>query len=222
MMRVGQETFADRLSAITSNFPISTWSWTSVSTTEPSSISRSKPPLTASLLETWRQLALHEDTMSSGKVELLGDNVEILDYEPEGEAPTAEQFPAAGAEDESPPMSMVFTVDDLLDNIATGDPAELERAYNTGRVSLENIVEAAHLSSDSPLFVAPFSLPPEDPLAPRRVYGVPKVERDVVRRSCREDSSGGGARAGEARGRGAPGGTGGCSGRCGEEAGVGA
>ncbi|CAB1113967.1 unnamed protein product [Ectocarpus sp. CCAP 1310/34] len=116
------------------------------STTEPSSISRSKPPLTASLLETWRQLVLHEDTMSSGKVELLGDNVEILHYEPEGEAPTAEQFPAAGAEDESPPMTMVFTVDDLLDNIATADPAELERAYNTGRVSLEDIVEAAHLS----------------------------------------------------------------------------
>ncbi|CAB1106393.1 unnamed protein product [Ectocarpus sp. CCAP 1310/34] len=163
-MRVGQETLADRLSAITSNFPISTWSWTSVSTIEPSSISRSKLPPTASLLETWRQVALHEDTMSSGNVELLGDNVEILDYEPEGEAPTAEQFPAASAEDESPPMSMVFTVDDLLDNIATADPAELERAYNTGRVSLEDIVEAAHLSSDSPLFVPPFSLPPEDRL----------------------------------------------------------
>ncbi|CAB1114399.1 unnamed protein product [Ectocarpus sp. CCAP 1310/34] len=223
-MRVGQETFADRLSAITSNFPISTWSWTSVSTTEPSSISRSKPPPTASLLETCRQLALHEDTMSSGNVELLGDNVEILDYEPEGEDPTAEQFPAASAEDESPPMSMVFTVDDLLDNIATADPAELERAHNTGRVSLEDIVEAAHLSSDSPLFVPPFSLPPEDRLilAPRRDYGVPTVERDVVRRSCREDSRGGGARAGEARGRGALGGTGGCSGCCGEEAGGGA
>ncbi|CAB1114710.1 unnamed protein product [Ectocarpus sp. CCAP 1310/34] len=102
--------------------------------------------------------------MSSGNVELLGDNVEILDYEPEGEAPTAEQFPAASAEDESPPMSMVFTVDDLLSNIATADPAELERAYNTGRVSLEDIVEAARLSSDSPLFVPPFSLPPEDRL----------------------------------------------------------
>ncbi|CAB1097717.1 unnamed protein product [Ectocarpus sp. CCAP 1310/34] len=107
--------------------------------TEPSSISRSTLPPTASLLQTWRQLALHEDTMSSGNVELLGDNVEILDYEPEGEVPTAEQFPAA-------------------------DPAELERAYNTGRVSLEDIVEAAHLSSDSPLFVPPFSLPPEDRL----------------------------------------------------------
>ncbi|CAB1108853.1 unnamed protein product [Ectocarpus sp. CCAP 1310/34] len=154
-MRVGQEQLS-HLNVV--------WSWTSVSTTEPSSISRSKPPPTASLLETWRQLALHEDTMSSGNVELLGDNVEILDYEPEGEAPTAEQFPAAGAEDESPPMSMVFTVDDLLDNIATADPAELERAYNTGRVSLEDIVEAAHLSSDSPLFVPPFSLPPEDRL----------------------------------------------------------
>ncbi|CAB1104855.1 unnamed protein product [Ectocarpus sp. CCAP 1310/34] len=165
-MRVGQETFADRLSAITSNFPISTWSWTSVSTTGPSSISRSKPPPTTSLLETWRQLALHEDTMSSGNVELVGDNVEILDYEPEGEAPTAEQFPAAGAVDESPPMFMVFTVDELLDNIATADPAELERAYNNGRVSLEDIVEAAHLSSDSPLFVPPFSLPPEDRLIP--------------------------------------------------------
>ncbi|CAB1109568.1 unnamed protein product [Ectocarpus sp. CCAP 1310/34] len=102
--------------------------------------------------------------MSSGNVELLGDNVEILDYEPEGKAPTAEQFPAAGAEDESPPMSMVFTVDDLLDNIATADPAELEWAYNTGRVSLEDIVDAAHLSSISPLFVPPFSLPPEDRL----------------------------------------------------------
>ncbi|CAB1116890.1 unnamed protein product [Ectocarpus sp. CCAP 1310/34] len=102
--------------------------------------------------------------MSSSNVELLGDNVDFLDYEPEGKAPTAEQFPAASAEDESPPMSMVFTVDDLLDNIATADPAELERAYNTGRVSLEDIVEAAHLSSDSPLFVPPFSLPPEDRL----------------------------------------------------------
>ncbi|CAB1108500.1 unnamed protein product [Ectocarpus sp. CCAP 1310/34] len=70
---------------------------------EPSSFSRSKLPHTTSLLEPWRQLALHEDTMCSGNVELLGDNVEILDYEPEGEAPTAEQFPAAGAGDESPP-----------------------------------------------------------------------------------------------------------------------
>ncbi|CAB1099306.1 unnamed protein product [Ectocarpus sp. CCAP 1310/34] len=103
--------------AICEGVPIQ--SWTSASTTEPSSISRSKLPPTASLLETWRQLALHEDTMSSGNVELLGDNVEILEYEPEGEAPTAEQFPAADAEDESPPMPMVFTVDNLLDNIAT-------------------------------------------------------------------------------------------------------
>ncbi|CAB1097928.1 unnamed protein product [Ectocarpus sp. CCAP 1310/34] len=95
----------------------------------------------------------YTDTMSSGKVELLGDNVEFLDYEPEGGAPPAGQFPAAGAEDESPPMSMVFIVDDLLDNIATADPAELERAYNTGRVCLEDIVEAAHLST-----IPPFSL----------------------------------------------------------------
>ncbi|CAB1120647.1 unnamed protein product [Ectocarpus sp. CCAP 1310/34] len=102
--------------------------------------------------------------MSSGNVELLGDNVEILDYEPEGEAPTAEQLPAAGAGDESPPMPTVFTVDNLLDNIATADPAELERAYNTGRVSLEDIVEAAHLSSDSPLFVPLLSLPQDDKL----------------------------------------------------------
>ncbi|CAB1102663.1 unnamed protein product [Ectocarpus sp. CCAP 1310/34] len=43
-------------------------------------------------------------------------------------------------------MPMAFTVDDLLDNIATADPAELERAYNTGRVSLKDMVEAAHLS----------------------------------------------------------------------------
>ncbi|CAB1121243.1 unnamed protein product [Ectocarpus sp. CCAP 1310/34] len=61
-------------------------------------------------------------------------------------------------------MPIVFTVDNLLDNIATADPAELERAYNTGRVSLEDVVEAPHLSSDSPLFVPPFSLPPEDKL----------------------------------------------------------
>ncbi|CAB1103609.1 unnamed protein product [Ectocarpus sp. CCAP 1310/34] len=73
-------------------------------------------------------------------------------------------FPAAGAGDESPPMPIVFTVNNLLANIATADPAELERAYNTGRASLEDIVEAAHLSSDSPLSVPPFSLPPEDKL----------------------------------------------------------
>ncbi|CAB1099626.1 unnamed protein product [Ectocarpus sp. CCAP 1310/34] len=102
--------------------------------------------------------------MSSGKVELLGDNVEILDYEPEGEAPTAEQFPAAGAGDKSRPMPIVFTVDNLLANIATADPAELEPAYNTGRTSLEDIVVAARLSSDFPLFVSPFSLPPEEKL----------------------------------------------------------
>ncbi|CAB1104974.1 unnamed protein product [Ectocarpus sp. CCAP 1310/34] len=160
-MRVGQETLADRLSAITSNFPISTWSCTSVSTTAPSSVSRSKLPPTASLLETWRQLALHEDTMSSGNVELLGDNVEILHYEPEGEAPTAEQFPAAGAEDESPPMPMVFTVDNLRDNIATADPAELKRPYNTGCVSLEDIVEAAHLSGDTAFLSRPLEMPAE-------------------------------------------------------------
>ncbi|CAB1115323.1 unnamed protein product [Ectocarpus sp. CCAP 1310/34] len=81
--------------------------------------------------------------MSSGNVELLGDNVEILDYEPEGEAPTAEQFPAAGAGDESRPMPIVFTVNSLLANIATADPADLEEAYSPGRASLEDIAGAA-------------------------------------------------------------------------------
>ncbi|CAB1108906.1 unnamed protein product [Ectocarpus sp. CCAP 1310/34] len=102
--------------------------------------------------------------MSSGNVELLGDNVEILDYEAEGEAPTAERFPAAGAGDESRPMPIVFTVDNLLANIATADPADLEEAYNAGRASLQDVAGAARLSSDSPLFVPPFSLPPEDKL----------------------------------------------------------
>ncbi|CAB1102442.1 unnamed protein product [Ectocarpus sp. CCAP 1310/34] len=100
--------------------------------------------------------------MSSGNVERLGDNVEILDYEPEGEAPTTEQFPTASAGSESPPVPIVVTVNSLLAIIATADPAELERAYNTGRAVLEDIVEAAHLSSDSPPSAPPFSLPPED------------------------------------------------------------
>ncbi|CAB1104325.1 unnamed protein product [Ectocarpus sp. CCAP 1310/34] len=79
--------------------------------------------------------------MSSGNVELLGDSVEILDYEAEGEAPTAEQFPAAGAGDESRPMPIVFTVDNLLANIATADSAELERAYNTGHAEAREKAE---------------------------------------------------------------------------------
>ncbi|CAB1097529.1 unnamed protein product [Ectocarpus sp. CCAP 1310/34] len=102
--------------------------------------------------------------MSSGNVEFLGDNVEILDYEAESEAPTAEQLPAAGAGDGSCPMPVVLTVDNLLANISTADPAELERAYNTGRISLEDIVVAARLSSDFPLFLPPFSFPPEEKL----------------------------------------------------------
>ncbi|CAB1116812.1 unnamed protein product [Ectocarpus sp. CCAP 1310/34] len=103
--------------------------------------------------------------MSSGNVEFLGDNVEILDYEAEGEAPTAEQFPAAGPGDESHPMPVVFTFDNLLANIATADPAELERAYNTGWTYLfGGYCRSGPLSSDFPLFVPPFSLPPEEKL----------------------------------------------------------
>ncbi|CAB1116001.1 unnamed protein product [Ectocarpus sp. CCAP 1310/34] len=91
-------------------------------------------------------------------------NVELLDYEPEGEDLTAQQFSEAGAGDERCPTPRAFTVDDLLDNIATADPADLEDADNAGRTSLEDIAGAARLSSDSPLCVPPFSLPPEDKL----------------------------------------------------------
>ncbi|CAB1107135.1 unnamed protein product [Ectocarpus sp. CCAP 1310/34] len=112
--------------------------------------------------------------MSSGNVELLGDNVEILDYEPEGEAPTAEQFPAAGAGDESPPMPMVSG--------GTGAGLQHRTCLSGGYCRSGPSVVRFPPFRSSFLALAGRQI---NPLAPRRVCGVPKVERDVVRRSCR-------------------------------------
>ncbi|CAB1106574.1 unnamed protein product [Ectocarpus sp. CCAP 1310/34] len=99
--------FADRLSAITSSFPISTWSWTSVSTTEPSSISRrSKLPRTASLLETWRQLALHEDTMSSGNVNSWATMWKSWITNPRARLPPQSSFQRRVRETRAPPCPL--------------------------------------------------------------------------------------------------------------------